>query len=244
MAKVSKVNVSITGDSKGLTKATDEAAANMRRLRAEKEATAKKLGQFKQETNQVAESIAKLGFAPRGLQAIGALGFMGSLGSTGLRYAALGGIAAGIGAVASAYADMGDEARAAADAQAKVLAGRATWRELGFTERGGMALASQAEKDKAIGFSRGLSQSLALANESAPRSNLQNIMEYGPGALGAVLGGFAAGGIMEAPDIANAIGQTEQKRLSDSLHEELPFTMSVVDLTVDLMGLMFRSSSR
>ena len=96
MAKVSKVNVSITGDSKGLTKATDEAAANMRRLRAEKEQTAKKLGQFKQETNQVAESIAKLGFAPRGLQAIGALGFMGSLGTAGLRYAALGGIAADI----------------------------------------------------------------------------------------------------------------------------------------------------
>ena len=47
-----------------------------------------------------------------------------------------------------------------------------------------------------------------------------------------------------AGDIAAAIGQTEQKRLSDSLREELPFTMSVVDLTVDLMGLMFRSESK
>jgi hypothetical protein len=236
VAKVSKVNVAITGDSSGLAKATDSAAANLRRLRAEGEATRKRLGEMKGTTNQAAEALAKFGVSNKGLgMASGVLG-LGSMGAGGIAIAGVGAILAGVSAVVSAYQDLSTEAEAARKAQESALGFRAA----GFTEAGGRALAAMPVEPKAIGFGRGLTQTLAIQQQAqgGKRSNFQNIVEYAPGALGAILGGYAAGGIVEGKDIAAAIGDVEQKRLNESIHEVAPFYSSVIDLTFDVINLL------
>lgn len=241
MAKVSKVNVAITGDSTGLAQATDKAAANLRRLRAEGEATKKKLAEMKGTTNQAAEALSKLGVSNKGLGAVGGLLGLGSLGGAGMALAGVGAVVAGIGAVAGAYQDMATEAEAARKAQDSALGFRAA----GFTEAGGAALARMAAEPKAIGFSRALTQTLAIQQEAkgGTRTPFQNVSEYGVGALGAVLGGIAAGGLVEGKDIADAIGSTEQRRLNEAMHEVAPFTMSVIDTAYDLIHLISGDSA-
>lgn len=244
MAKVSKVNVSITGDSSGLAKATDQATANMRRLRAEGEATRKKLGDMKSGANQTAEAIAKLGVNARGLQAVGGIMGLGSMGAVGLKFAALGATLGAVTAIAGAYQDMATEAEAARKAQEAVARGE-SWRKYGFTPEGGMALAARPPEPAAIGLGRGITQSMALLEEkSGERGTLQNIAEYAPGAIGAILGGLAAGGVVEGEDIAKSIGQTEYRRLRGSLEETLPFTMSVIDFAVDIGHYLFAENSK
>lgn len=244
MAKVSKVNVSITGDSSGLAKATDQATANMRRLRAEGEATRKRLGEMKSSANQTAEAIAKLGVNARGLQAVGGIMGLGSMGVAGLKFAALGATLGAVTAVASAYQDLATEAEAARKAQEAVARGE-SWRKYGFTPEGGMALAARPPEPAAIGFGRGISQTLAIVEgDTGKRGNLQNIAEYAPGAIGSILGGLAAGGVVEGKDIAQAIGQTEYRRLRGSLEETLPFTMSVVDFAMDIGHYLFAENSK
>lgn len=240
MAKVSKVNVAITGDSTGLAQATDKAAANLRRLRAEGEATKKKLAELKGTTNQAAESLSKLGVSNKGLGAISGILGLGGMGATGV---ALGGVAlatAAIGSVVSAYQELKDEAEAARKAQQSALGFRAA----GFTEVGGAALAAMPVEPKAIGFSRALTQTLAIQQgRGAPRSPLQDIVEYGPGALGAILGGIASGGLVEGRDIANAIGDVEQKRLNEAMHYVAPAQMGIIDYAYDLIHLISGDSA-
>lgn len=93
MAKVSKINIAITGDSKGLAAATDAATRELRRLEAQSERTGKKLGAQRQSVQQTAEAMAKLGLQSRALGAVG--------GAIGLAQVATTGGALGAGAIAA-----------------------------------------------------------------------------------------------------------------------------------------------
>lgn len=220
MAKVSKVNVAITGDSSGLQKAGDQAQATMRRIRAQADATGRSLGGFRGQANQVAESLTKLGVGGRALQGLGAIAGLGQLGIGaavgGPAGIALGGIAlatVSVNALADSYAQLRTDAKAAQAAIDSGVRSAEQWRKAGFTEAGGLALARYGREMGAepIGLSRALTQTTAMGG--ARRTAAMDLLEYGPGALGAMLGGIISGQPPTANTIAASIGEEETRRV-------------------------------
>ena len=91
MAKINRVNIAITGDSKGLAAATDAATRDLRRLQAQTERTQKRIAGMRGGVNQAAESLAKLGVQSRVLGGAGGilgLAGMAAMGPAGLGLAA------------------------------------------------------------------------------------------------------------------------------------------------------------
>lgn len=223
MAKVSKVNVAITGDSSGLQRAGDQAQATMRRLRAQADATGKSLGGFKGQANQLAEGLTKLGVGGRALQGVGALAGLGQLGlgaatmgPAGLAFGGIALAAVSVNALADSYAQLRQDAKAAQAAMDSGAKSAEQWRKAGFTREGGEALAAYARGIGAepIGFGRAFTQSTAMGGGG--RTAAMDILEYGPGALGSILGSILSGQVPTGEGIAASIGQTEQERLAES----------------------------
>ena len=126
MAKISKINVAITGDATGLVAATDKATTNLRKFRAEQERSQKRLSGMQGTVNKTAESLGKLGMQSRGLGALsGGLGLM-QAGPAGLALAGVGAMASVVSSINSAIEGMGDQRKQAAEA-AKIIA-REPWR--------------------------------------------------------------------------------------------------------------------
>jgi hypothetical protein len=99
MAKVSRVNVAITGDARGLATATDQATRDLRRLEIAAERTKQRLNSMRGTTNQTAESLGKLGVQSRALGAVSGVLGLGALGGAGLALGAAG--LAGTAAIAA-----------------------------------------------------------------------------------------------------------------------------------------------
>jgi hypothetical protein len=224
MAKISKVNVAITGDSSGLQKAGDQAQAKMRAIRAQADATGRSLGGMRGQANQLAESLTKLGVGGRALQGVGAIAGLGQLGigaammgPTGIAFAGVAAAAVSVNALADSYAQLRADAKAADQAMKSGAQTAEQWRKLGFTREGGTALAAYSRQMGAepIGFGRAFTQAQALAGGG--RSNLQNFFEYGPGALGSVLGTLLAGDLPTSRTIGESIGQEESQSFGRSL---------------------------
>ena len=223
MAKVSKVNVAITGDSSGLQKAGDQAQATMRRIRAQADATGRSLGGFRGQANQVAESLTKLGVGGRALQGLGAVAGLGQLGigaatggPAGVAFAGLAAAAISVNALADSYAQLRVDAKAAAAAMDSGVRTAEQWRKAGFTREGGEALAAYSRTIGAepIGFGRAFTQSTAMGGGG--RTAAMDLLEYDPGALGAILGGLLSGQVPTAQTVAGAIGEEEQRRVSEA----------------------------
>lgn len=90
MAKVSKVNIAITGDARGLAAATDQASMHLRKLERSAEQSRKRLQAMRGTSMQTAEGLAKLGLQSRALGAVGGLLGIGALGPAGFGLAAAG----------------------------------------------------------------------------------------------------------------------------------------------------------
>lgn len=194
MAKVSKVNVSITGDSKGLTKASDKAQADLRRLRVEQEKLKRSMAAGRSTIMQTAESMGKLGIASRSLGALGGgLGLI-SLGPAGLGLAAIGAVTAGLSTVVQALQTLPDErAKAVAALDQLDLAGARSLAELGFTRRGAEALAALPAPTAGMGISsiQALARGMAVAGAGA--GPLATAAQAGPQTVAAFAGGLLGG---------------------------------------------------
>jgi len=222
MAKVSKVNVAITGDSSGLQRAGDQAQATMRRIRAQADATGRSLGGFRGQANQVAESLTKLGVGGRALQGLGAVAGLGQLGigaamggGAGLAFGGLALAAVSVNALADSYAQLRVDAKAAAAAIDSGVKSADQWRKAGFTQAGGEALARYGRGMGAepIGFSRAFTQTTAM--QEGP-SAFQTFLEYMPGVFGSALAQALQGDLPTIATTAGAVGGTEYQQFREA----------------------------
>lgn len=216
MAKVSNVNIAITGNSTGLEKAGERATRTLKRVQTQAASTTTSLGGMRGQANQLAESLTKLGVGGRALQGLGAVAGLGqvgmaagAMGGAGLAFGGVAAAAISMNALADSYARLRADAQAASDAVRGGAIREADFRRLGFTREGGMALAAYSRQMGAapIGFGRAFSQAQALGGGG--RSNLQNVFEYGPGAIGSMIGTLLSGGIPNRQTVAQSIGGNE-----------------------------------
>lgn len=238
MAKVSKVNVAITGDSSGLQRAGDQAQATMRRLRAQADATGKSLGGFKGQANQLAEGLTKLGVGGRALQGVGALAGLGQLGlgaatmgTAGLAFGGIALAAVSVNALADSYAALRKDASEAAEAMRSGVRTAEEWRAKGFTQEGGLALAGYAQRmgPAPLGFSRAFTQTEAI--RGGP-SSMATFMETMPTVLGSALSQILAGEIPDVQTTAQAAGSDLQayRESSANLAISMALPMFVRDM--------------
>jgi len=198
MAKVSKINIAITGDSKGLARATDAATRELRRLEAQTERTTKRLGASRQTVNQAAEAMAKLGVQSR---AIGGIG-----GAIGLAQVAVSGGPLGVGVIAGAAAVGGTAALIAAGQQVADISQRARKaiedvsldarkriEEQGFSMQLAQAIAAQGGGFKTAGQNLGMIDSL-FAGLAATRGGLALSQMSAAAAGASTYAGVIAGG--------------------------------------------------
>ena len=193
MAKVSRVNIAITGDSKGLAQATDAATRELRRLEAASERSRARLQAMRGTTNQAAEGLAKLGVQSRALQGVGGLMALGGLGGAGLALGGIGAAAAGAAAVVAGIQDAPNQRRRALDALRQSRADGVDIRTLGFTRTTAETIArgrqdvSVAEQ---LGVSEAFSQGLATGGG---RSMAEFIINELPKAVALSVGAQVAG---------------------------------------------------
>lgn len=202
MAKINKVNIAITGDSKGLVAATDSATKELRRLQMQADRTRDRLRSMRGTTQQTAEALGKFGLQSRGLgMASGALG-LAAMGPGGLALGAAGAATAGItmamSALANAVQSIPQERRAAFEALKAVDQDqRRSLSQFGFTREMAEKIAARGPNKitaaEGLGFGGGLARGLA-ATDTAQSRMIQRLVNDVPGALGVQLGTIVGGG--------------------------------------------------
>ena len=250
MAKVSNVNIAITGNATGLEKAGEKAVRTMKRVQTQAASTSTSLGTFRGQANQLAESLTKLGVGGRALQGLGAVAGLGQIGlgaagmgTAGLAFAGVAAAAVSVNALADSYAQLRADAKAANDAMKSGAQTAEQWRKLGFTREGGMALAAIGARQgpEPIGFGRAFTQAQALAGTD--RSALQNVFEYGPGGIGSVLGTLLAGGVPTPQTIAQAIGAQETQALGSGIAGTTTGALSINPVTAAPVGVFLSAQT-
>jgi hypothetical protein len=195
MAKVSRVNVAITGDARGLATATDQATRDLRRLEIAAERTKQRLNSMRGTTNQTAESLGKLGVQSRALGAAG-----------------VGAMAAG--AVISGIQDAPNQRMRALDALRRSRSEGVDITTLGFSQPVAQAIASgrqRASVAEQIGVMEAFSQGLATGGGTSTGEFLINQL---PKQLATFFGSRLAGkSEEESMSLAGSIaeGSTEQR---------------------------------
>lgn len=210
MAKVSKINIAITGDSKGLAAATDAATRELRRLEAQTERVTKRMAASQKTLTKTGEAMAKLGASSKALGAVS--------GVLGLSQIAIGGGALGIGAIAGAASVGGVAAAVSAGQQIADLTQRAAKaiedvrmdarkriEEQGFSSQLAQAIASRGGPFKTAGQQLGAWDSffagLASTRGGQSLSTLSAAAASTATAAGVVLGG---GGVAQAAQLGGA----------------------------------------
>ena len=210
MAKVSKINIAITGDAKGFAAASDAAVREMRRLQAASETTSRKMQSVRSSVTKTADALGKFGVANRALGAVGgglqlaqlAVGGGAGLGAIGIG-AGLGGVTAAFSA-AQQINDITARARKAIDEVA--MDARKRIEESGFSGALAAQIAAQGFGVKSAGQTLGAFDSLiaGLASTRAGAMGGQMLSNLLPGAAtatGVMLGG---GGVSQAQQLATA----------------------------------------
>ena len=210
MAKVSKINIAITGDAKGFAAASDAAVREMRRLQAASETTSRKMQSVRSSVTKTADALGKFGVANRALGAVGgglqlaqlAVGGGAGLGAIGIG-AGLGGVTAAFSA-AQQINDVTARARKAINEVA--MDARKRIEESGFSGALAAQIASQGFGVKSAGQTLGAFDSLiaGLASTSTGAMGgqlLSNLLPAAATATGVMLGG---GGVSQAQKLATA----------------------------------------
>jgi hypothetical protein len=211
LAKVSKINIAITGDAKGFAAASDAAVREMRRLQAASETTSRKMQSVRSSVTKTADALSKFGVANR---ALGALGGGLQLAQTAIGGGGIGagaiGLGLGLGGVTAAFSAAQQITEVTARARKAIdevtLDARKRIQESGFSEALARSIANQGFGVKSAGQTLGAFDSLMAGLAATPTGAmggqmLSNLLPAGAAAAGVMLGG---GGISQAQQIGAA----------------------------------------
>lgn len=222
MAKISRINIAITGDSKGLQAATDSARRELNRLNAAAEQTSKRLKGFGESAMRVQGVAGQFGLRGTGLGAIGGIAQLGAMGGMGLGLGAAG-LAIGAGALGvSAVQGLPDiRSRALAALEETRMDQRRRIEEMGFSRM----LAEQIAKQGAVttpAQKMGLFESLQAGMAAGPQGGVEFLLnelpKYGATQLGALLSGQSLdqANTLAASQISSGDPQRDLSRIRDA----------------------------
>ena len=194
MAKVSKVNIAITGDSKGLTAATAKATRDLKALETSANATRNRLGAMRQTTNQTAEALAKLGVSNRGLGAAGGLLGLAGMGTAGFALGGLGIAAAAAGALVAGVQGVPAQRKGALQAlEESRMDARRRIEDLGFTKQLAEAIAA-GRKDVSVAEMSGVMESFSKGLATGGGTSLaESLINEIPKVMALQIGAMLAG---------------------------------------------------
>lgn len=206
MAKISRINIAITGDSKGLQAATDSARRELNRLNAAAEATSKKLRSFGTQATRVGGIAGQFGFAGTGLAQLGGLAQIGAMGGMGLGLGAAG-LALGAGALGvSAVQGLPDVRRRAIAALEETRTDqRRRIEDMGISRQLAEVIAARAPTT-GVGASVGLMESFQQGLASQGGSLSEFMINEMPKAIATELGSLIGGASV---DEARKLGQSQ-----------------------------------
>jgi hypothetical protein len=235
MAKVSKLNIAITGDSKGFTAATEKAAKSMKKLSQDTAATKVNLGSMKGGFNQTAEALAKFGVQGRSLQMLGGLTGIASMGPMGVALAGAGLAIAGATAAVSSVVDMVQsmpEQRKRAIEALKMVArdDRNNFAKFGLTRGLAEGAAGQRAPSATTGMGIQAGMNTGFASQNTAGSRLASLLLNDmPGAIGINAGMRAGGATARAAD-------TESLRalFGESVGQQIMGTINVYNDSVTM----------
>lgn len=209
MAKINRINIAITGDSKGLQAATDAARRELNRLNAASESTNKRLRSLAASSTKVGASLGKFGVAGAGLSMIGGAATLSSMGGMGLGLGALGlGLGAGSLGVA-AIQGLPDIRKQAVDALRETQQDqRRTMQEFGFTPKiAEMLAANQAPRTAAD--QRSIFESFQIGLGTGGTSTAEYALNQAPKQMAAFLGSLLSGNsVTQAMEVGTEMVKT------------------------------------
>jgi hypothetical protein len=202
VAKVSRINIAITGDSKGLQAATDSARRELNRLNAAAETTSKKLKGFSESAMRVQGVAGQFGVRGTGLGMIGGASMLASMGGMGL---GLGAAGLGIGAASlgvSAVQALPDVRRRAQQAlEESRMDQRRRIEESGFSRQLAQAIAAQGAATTPA-QQMGLFDSFSAGMATGPQGGVEFLLNEMPKFAATQIGALVSGNTLQQ---ANAI---------------------------------------
>lgn len=224
MAKISRINIAITGDSKGLQAATDSARRELNRLNAAAEQTSKRLKGFGESAMRVQGVAGQFGLRGTGLGAIGGIAQLGAMGGMGLGLGAAG-LAIGAGALGvSAVQGLPDVRRRAISALEETRTDqRRRIEEMGFSRQISEAIAARAPTT-GVGANIGLMESFQQGLASQGGSLSEFMINEMPKAIATELGALIGGASL---DEAGRLGRSQF--LSGDTSADLNKSMSLMN---------------
>ncbi len=234
MAKISRVNIAITGDSKGLQAATDSARRELNRLNAAAESTNKKLKSFGESAMRTQGALGQFGVGGKGLGMLGGLAQVGAMGGLGLGLGAaglaLGAATMGIGAV-GALPDV--RRRATSALEETQMDQRRRIEDLGFSRMIAEQIAARAPLSTpggAMGIGEAFSQGLATQGGSLAEVMINEVPKAIATELGALLGGasLAEAGAIGRSQMMTGNAMQDANRAIGLMNQMPSWTMDIL----------------
>jgi hypothetical protein len=234
LAKISRVNIAITGDSKGLQAATDSARRELNRLNAAAESTNKKLKSFGESAMRTQGALGQFGVGGKGLGMLGGLAQVGAMGGLGLGLGAaglaLGAATMGIGAV-GALPDV--RRRATSALEDTRMDQRRRIEELGFSRMIAEQIAARAPVSTpggAMGIGQAFSQGLATQGGSLAEVMINEVPKAIATELGALLGGasLAEAGAIGRSQMMTGNAMQDANRAIGLMNQMPSWTMDIL----------------
>jgi hypothetical protein len=234
LAKISRVNIAITGDSKGLQAATDSARRELNRLNAAAESTNKKLKSFGESAMRTQGALGQFGVGGKGLGMLGGLAQVGAMGGLGLGLGAaglaLGAATMGIGAV-GALPDV--RRRATSALEETRMDQRRRIEDLGFSRMIAEQIAARAPLSTpggAMGIGQAFSQGLATQGGSLAEVMINEVPKAVATELGALLGGasLAEAGALGRSQMMSGDAMQDANRAIGLMNQMPSWTMDIL----------------
>lgn len=234
MAKISRVNIAITGDSKGLQAATDSARRELSRLNAAADSTNKKLKSFGESAMRTQGALGQFGVGGKGLGMLGGLAQVGAMGGLGLGLGAaglaLGAATMGIGAV-GALPDV--RRRATSALEETRMDQRRRIEDLGFSRMIAEQIAARAPLSTpggAMGIGEAFSQGLATQGGSLAEVMINEVPKAIATELGALLGGasLAEAGALGRSQMMSGDAMQDANRAIGLMNQMPSWTMDIL----------------
>jgi hypothetical protein len=234
LAKISRVNIAITGDSKGLQAATDSARRELNRLNAAAESTNKKLKSFGESAMRTQGALGQFGVGGKGLGMLGGLAQVGAMGGLGLGLGAaglaLGAATMGIGAV-GALPDV--RRRATSALEETQMDQRRRIEDLGFSRMIAEQIAARAPLSTpggAMGIGEAFSQGLATQGGSLAEVMINEVPKAIATELGALLGGasLAEAGAIGRSQMMTGNAMQDANRAIGLMNQMPSWTMDIL----------------